>query len=61
MHYFIAPDDSAFLQSSGLFPPPDGYEEVTAEEYQERLDAQRVIAEEPAAAALDPDAPAGSA
>lgn len=49
MPYYIGPDDQQFLTTSGVLPPPDGFTEVTAEEYEQRLAAQRTIAEQKAA------------
>lgn len=45
MPHYIAPGDSAFLVTGGLLPPPEGYLEVTPEEYERRLAAQQELAE----------------
>ena len=50
IHYFIAPDDAGFLTSNKVFPPPEDWEEVTAEEYGQRYAAQRLVADQAAAA-----------
>ena len=50
MLYFVGPKDQGFLTAtSNLFPPPDGWTEVTYDDYTKRLEAQRAIAEEHAA------------
>ncbi|MFI0827295.1 hypothetical protein ACH4Q7_22885 [Streptomyces roseolus] len=53
--YFVSPDGGSFQTRSGPLAPPEGWEEVTAEEYETRRTAAREAADARAAEFLAND------
>jgi hypothetical protein len=42
--YLVSPDGGSFITKDGPLPAPDGWEEITAEEYQTQVAAARSAA-----------------
>ncbi|MFF2612372.1 hypothetical protein [Kitasatospora sp. NPDC058046] len=49
MKTYVSPDGLTLMQSGGLLPPPEGWTEITAEEYEQRRVEAAQLAEQRAA------------